>query len=382
MNNFAEFHRKTADKVKKIILITSEFYYPHIGGNLIIQKLAEGLVKRNYKVVVATTFLDIRNFNELNGVLIKSFKISGNQVKGFKGEVSEYQNFLKNNRFDILLNYAAQTWATDLTFPILDDIKAKKIFVPVGYSKLRHPHYQRYYKKLEDYLARYDHLVYLSNHYQDKIFGDQIGINRKIKWSVISNAADENEFLIFRETINFRKKFNINTPYLIVSVSNHDFAKNHFFLWRVVKKLKRNDYTLALIGRQQSLRSCKPFCFLASKFLKPLRIFDSLTRDEVIAALQSADLSILTSQIETDPLVMYESFASKTPFISTSVGSIPEFNDFVKIVSDPDQMALVIDYFLSDFNQRKIIAERAFQLWNNKFRLSQIVDAYDRVLKN
>ncbi len=37
--------------------------------------------------------------------------------RGFSGEVERYKKFLLESDFDIIMNYTAQQWTTDLTFP-------------------------------------------------------------------------------------------------------------------------------------------------------------------------------------------------------------------------------------------------------------------------
>lgn len=119
------------------ILHTFAFYEPSKGGaQEVIKQLSERLAKRGHQMTVATAYLPGRRHLDLNGVDIRQFRISGNAVKGIAGEIEAYQNFLLRSEFDVMLNCAAQTWTTDLTFPVLDQIKAKKIIVPLGYSRL------------------------------------------------------------------------------------------------------------------------------------------------------------------------------------------------------------------------------------------------------
>ena len=56
--------------------------------------------------------------------------------RGFSGEVERYKKFLLESDFDIIMNYTAQQWTTDLTFPFLAKISAKKVLVPCGFSGL------------------------------------------------------------------------------------------------------------------------------------------------------------------------------------------------------------------------------------------------------
>lgn len=149
------------------ILHTVENYYPVSGGaGIAVQAVSEERAQKGHDVTVATGFSPRRDVSVLNGVTVEQFKISGNAVKGFKGEVETYQKFLRSRPFDVVLNYAAQTWASDLAFPILDSIAGRKVFAPCGYSRLRTPAYKRYYEELPAILRRYDAIVYFSANYQ------------------------------------------------------------------------------------------------------------------------------------------------------------------------------------------------------------------------
>ena len=119
------------------ILHTVELYFPSTGGiQEAVRQISENLVKAGHSVTVATSKLPNRKSNVINGVSIEEFEISGNLVRGITGEVKKYQNYLLNSDFDIIANFAAQQWTVDCTFPIIDKIKAKKVFVPTGFSGL------------------------------------------------------------------------------------------------------------------------------------------------------------------------------------------------------------------------------------------------------
>src|SRR6266852_226466 len=105
------------------ILHTVEFYAPSKGGaQEVVRQISEELVKRGHEVTVATKKLAARENVSLNGVRIKEFAISGNSVRGCTGEIGRYQEFLRAGDFDVMMNYAAQQWATDLVYPMLDQL--------------------------------------------------------------------------------------------------------------------------------------------------------------------------------------------------------------------------------------------------------------------
>ena len=66
--------------------------------------------------------------------------------------IDEYQKFLLESDFDIITNFAAQQWTVDLTIEIIDGIKAKKVFVPTGFSGLYMPEYKEYFDQMKEYM--------------------------------------------------------------------------------------------------------------------------------------------------------------------------------------------------------------------------------------
>lgn len=369
------------------ILFTAEFYEPSKGGvQEVVRQLAERLVKRGHIVTVATTFLGERTFDTLNGVQIEQFKLSGNSARGIKGsseEVKRYQSFLKKD-FDIIVNYAAQIWTTDLMLPILCEVSGKKILIPCGYSGLHNSAYREYFAKLPVFLNEYDSLVYLSCCYQDKIFGDGHGFADK--GVVIPNAAAEEEFLS-SDTFDIRKKLGIDAKYLLLDVSTHYRDKGHGFVIDAFLEMHRNDTTLLIVGEhpgatligkaKQLVRGCYKNCFIHSKLHNNIRLVGGKDRALVVSAYKNADLFLFGSKVECAPLVLYEAFASKTPFISTAVGNVFDYSNIVRIVKTPKEMATMANELLNDEQKRGSMAEKGFALWKEMYTWDIIVDQYE-----
>lgn len=330
------------------ILHTVEFYEPSKGGSEeVVRQISERLAKLGHDVTVATSFHPNRNWSELNGVKVKQFKIRGNQVKGITGEIENYCNFVVNGNFDITLNYNVQVWSTDLIFPILDKINGKKFLSPVGFSKLKNKKYSEYYHSIPFYLKKYDKLFYTSSNFQDKKYADEIGIGEKA--IIIPNGANLGEF---SNPINgFKEKFNINTKYLFISVSNHYFAKGHHFIIDAFKKLHNKDTTLVIIGEKphgHSWYSCFPYCKYSSLLNNRIKIFTNIPRELVVSAYHEADLFLFGSTIECAPLVMYECFASRTPFITRIAGNVLDHKELLYTVNTPDEMVKYIKTYLEN----------------------------------
>ena len=136
------------------ILHTVEYYYPIAGGaQEVVKQISEHLVKKGHDVTVVTTMVQNRTISELNGVKIVEFDISGNHVNGYSGDTSAYVDYVLTSDFDVIMNYAAQQWTTDLLLPVLDKITSKKVFVPCGFSALCKYRYRKYYDSMKKILS-------------------------------------------------------------------------------------------------------------------------------------------------------------------------------------------------------------------------------------
>ena len=54
------------------------------------------------------------------------------------------------------------------------------------------------------------------------------------------------------------------------------------------------------------------------------------TRAEIVSLYSEADLLLFPSKIECSPVVLFESIASKTPFLTTDVGNAKEIIEWTK----------------------------------------------------
>jgi L-malate glycosyltransferase len=307
------------------ILHTVEFYHPRVGGaELVVQRVSESLRRRGHEVTVATSAQTGTPVDEeIQGVRVVRFDVRGNAVKGIRGNADAYRRFIREERADIMMNYAAQAWPTDIAMPMLLEIASGKVLAACGYSGLvglRRPLYALYFHRLPRFLAQYDRVIYHSARYQDKAFGDRHGLRNGC---VIPNGIDLSEF----EGIatDFASKHAITTPYLLVTVSNHYRIKGHARVIRAFRALCRRDVTLAILGRAPSSRNaCTDACRRAARRDPQIRVIENPPRRDVVAALRGANAFLLGSHIEAYPLVILEAMASGTPFVSFDVGSVAE----------------------------------------------------------
>ena len=381
------------------ILHTVESYNPSTGGmQEVVKQISERLVKRGHSVTVATSKHPARTNDIVNGVKIKEFDISGNSVTGINGDIESYQNFLLNSDFDIITNFAAQQWATDLMLPLLKDIKAKKVFVPTGFSALHLPEFSEYFEKMKEWMKQYDINVFLSDTYQDIEFARKYGVK---KMTIIPNGASELEFNR-EEIIDIRKDLGIPADhFLILHVGSHTGLKGHAEAIEIFRRADLKNATVVIIGNIFSR-----YCYFSCKFkellfqLNPMNHFRnkhllirSLTRDQTVALYKTSNLFVFPSNIECSPIVLFECMASKTPFLTTDVGNAGEIvqrshagellptiiDDRGYSHADIEQSVKLLEKLYHDPKICAMMQESGFKTWQEQFSWEKIAKQYEDV---
>lgn len=378
------------------ILHCVEYYYPSVGGaQEVVKQLSERLVQLGHDVTVATSRLPEREFRVYNGVKIEEFNVAGNRVRGMSGEVDRYQRYLKESEFDIIMNYAAQQWTTDAMLPIIGEIKAKKVFVPCGFSGLYNRAYKEYFSAMKEWMKQYDTCVFLSNEYRDIEFARKNLINNIV---VIPNGAGKDEFLN-PPKIDIKKFLGIpDDHYLILHVGSHTGEKGHAELLEIFRKARINNATLLLVANSFQTY-CTQRCLIASKlynlflsgFSNKKIIVKELSREETVAAYHAADLFLFPSNIECSPLVLFEAMASKTPFLTTDVGNAGEIirwsNGGILLPTDKEgngyvkarilESVKMLEEIYSSSDLIQALAGNGYRAWLERFTWEDITCQYE-----
>lgn len=400
-----------------------------------MRQLAERFIAKGHSVTVATSRLAARTESEFNGVQIEEFSVSGNYVSGIKGETQKYQDFVLSGRFDVIMIKAAQQWTFDTLWPVLDRIKAARVFIPCGFSGLFEPSYAEYFRRLPDVLRKFDHLIFYASDYRDINFAREHGIDN---YSIIPNGACELEF---SEPLDpgFRSSLGIGeNDLLFLTVGSLTGLKGHL---EVAKAFEMADMggcsaTLILNGNKcvqtyaniaQTLQKALGvmrlygFKYMAKHSLKILLrsvgirvgkddelesalerinqqvgknvMVTDLPRPSLVQAFMAADLFVFASNVEYSPLVLYESAAAGTPFLTVPVGNSEEIarwtgagvicpaerdeKGYTRV--DPKVLALNMEKLAHDQILLKELGEAGKNSWEKQFTWDIITDKYERI---
>ena len=382
------------------ILHTVEQYAPAVGGMAeVVRQLSERLVRLGHSVTVATGQLPERQQHVINGVHIREFPLAGNRAFGIRGDARAYENFLLQDDFDVIANFAAQQWATDLMLPLLGRIRAKKVFVPTGFSGLYAPQYATYFVHMRSWLKQYDMNVFLSDDYRDIRFARQHGVTNTL---LIPNGAAADEFLP-ESAVDLRQQLGVPPEQvLVLHVGSHTGCKGHAETLRIFSKARLQNATLLLVGNAPPEDSCQQKCLrygrafnrsLWRRWDRKRIIVTSLSRAETVAAYKAADLFLFPSNIECSPIVLFECMAARTPFLTADVGNAAEIVRWSEagLVLPPAKTqqhyglshvhlrksAQMLTELARDSARRADLAERGFAAWQARFTWESIARQYE-----
>jgi len=371
------------------ILLCCETFPPGGGGvQKMMHELGMRFVSFGHDVSVVTSEDESRDFDEIDGIKIHSFKVSGNYSNGLAGDVDAYQNFLINGEYDCLLVMAAQQWTLDAMLPILKDIHYMKLHIPCGYSGFYQNNYSNYYKKMENYLGEFDQLIYNSSAYRDINFARDLELNEKI--NIIPAGASESEFNQDPK-LNIRKKLGISdNEFVFLSVGNPPYSKGHREILQAYGLTDFTNNTVLILNgsygdfKQTSFknwlkdkvkhilgRSPSSIKRLASKIKDNNKrvIFTELDRREMISLFFEADLFVFASHVEYSPLVIYECLAAGLPFITVPVGNTEELvrNSNGGVMCDAE-----VDKEGFTKTDPVLLAEKIEEVYSDKEKLSEL----------
>jgi glycosyltransferase involved in cell wall biosynthesis len=381
------------------ILHTVEFYSPSVGGSqAVVQYVSNELVRRGHRVTVATTRLPNRTADRIDGVRVVGFDVAGNAAYGCRGDVAGYQQFLLDEPFDVMMNYAAQQWATDLVFPVLGKLRYPKVLVPCGFSGLFNPQFAGYFSDLPDVLRRYDRLVLHGLAYRDAEFVRAHGLTHAC---LIPNGASEQEFSTVDESFRRRYGIDADAPVLL-TVGSHTGAKGHAATIEAFRRARIGRAVLIVIGNVFQGGGCLVDCRRRSWLARMTSLGSkrvlllSPPRADVVAAFHAADLFVLASHIECSPLVLFEAMAAGTAYLTTRCGNAEEIvawsegGVLVPSSRAPDgttrvdiaTLARSMEELIDNPAARRHLAANGQRAWGERFTWGGIAQQYEQVYRD
>lgn len=358
------------------ILHTVKSYSPLSGGMYeVVRQISKNLARNGHIITIASGKIPKNFYVDQKNIKIIQFDFSKN------GEYEKYQNYLINSDFDIITNFAAQQPMTDAMLPILDKIKAKKVFVPTGFNALYSKTHTKYFENMKKWMKQYDLNIFLSNDYQDINFARKNDLPEN-KITVIPNGASKEEF--FKENIlNIRNKIGIDkNNFLILLVGSFTGVKGHYEAIKIFLKSKIKNSSLLLIGngdtkcskRVKNISYKLNHSILFKNQNKKI-IIPNFTRKETVSAYKEADVFLFPSNTECSPTVLFEAMAAELPFLTTEVGNAKEIIQWSNggILLPTKHNVILGENIFEKFKKilKKTLLKIGLNFWNPDIRYSK-----------
>lgn len=345
------------------ILVTSETYYPLKDGTQnITQNHMEELARRGHEVTVITETVKGVALEEVHNK-VRIFRIDISTKFGVHyGNKREYlrlvKDLIENN--EILIVVGVQKATTDLILSMLHEIKIPKILYMHGKYDLNYDLFFRnkslaslfknlwynlrwsiYYLKFPKYLKEFDKTINIFS--EDS--ATEYCLKHNCKVEILNN---------FVETQFLNNKMENKENY-IICVSNYSELKNQKDVLSSFMRANTKDYKMIFVGSSENsyLLELKKY---ASKSKKSIDFLTNLQRKDICELLSKSKLFLFASKTEKLPVVLLESMASKTPFISTNVGMVKFLPGGITVTNNKEMVSW-INTFIDNENLIKKYGE-------------------------
>ena len=377
----------------KILVTVSTFYPQKDGVQAVTEYLTKGLAGKGHEITIVTSQVkgspEEENFM---GMKIIRVPVYTKYALHFGNKKKYRQLILKLAKdADILINVCTQTALTDLLYPVLPQIKCKKVlhmhgmydfnwhktdlnsFKAFAYKIWRHIRWGWLYFVNKQKFKQYDRILQLHRFDDGYIFFKK---HYGIESVVLENAADSK---FYCHDINNKK------PYAIC-VSNYIPRKNQEFILESFYKSKAGkDMELILIGSQETsyykyLQNLNNS--LQQKYgPRKVQLLTGINREQTIEYVKNSAVYLMGSTWEAFSISLIEAMAAGTVFISTDVG-VARYLPGGVICQNRDDMAYWLDVFNENAEVRKALAGAATAYYSKHLTIEAKVNLLENVLKN
>lgn len=326
--------------------------------------------------------------DESLGLNVHQFNIEGADflLHPIKGDALQYQKFLKESKFDLLILNAWQTWSTDIAIKMLNKIPGKKIVLSHGTSVnlimksdlwrsiVRYILWRPYWWRMKSVMTNIDGLIFLSSDGVDSRF-DDVKLARKLSlhFSVVPNALSNTASSRLSE---MPAKFTARSGF--ISVGSYHWAKGHDFVIRsYAKSIFKNKLPLRIFGQKftahtKSLRSLALELGLQED---AVLFYEGLSGKELLDQYTSSAIFLCGSHTECQPLVLLDSMATGTPFIARATGCIPSMAGGISVSSE-SECAMIINRLMINPLEWESYSEAGFNEALNQYHPKKVQDLF------
>ncbi len=294
------------------ILIVTPYFWPSVGGvETVAEDLGAGFIAADMTVHVACYRHQDRKELTHRGIGIIEVAMPEHMTNGIPTAAVQVKQLMASNSYDAYILLGSPMNAFFYAILELHDLKDRRIlFQPTinqeGYDFIQaKPEVHSLLKQLAGQTSA---VVVLGHDTLDARFCRETGIPA----TLIPNGTT-----ILSPAFNFREKYKIaEDRFLIVHVANLYRVKNHLGLLDALQNLPPRAM-LAMVGHPTHETEYVADVQRALGARPDVLYIPGLDREGVAAAIQAANLVVLSSDAEVSPLCILESMSMQRPWMAT-----------------------------------------------------------------
>lgn len=348
------------------VLFAVGAYWPSAGGvQMVTQYIAEGLAEKGHKVYVVTQWdknylkQEVHNNVEIVRFYERSFG------KIHFGDKTEYQKYIieMSKQVDAIVVVCSNNFVAQWIYPIMDDIKCKKVLYQHGMYDGRfhfdnihsvqrmNKHilltiwWEIYHRRYWNKISSFDDVIHLFKNDSSYNYFQRRGYKNN---HVVMNSCQD-VFFDSQMSEGSLLKYEISTKYFIY-VANYCSRKNQRRAVELFFNSNCEACDLVLIGSEKNSYYDSIVNYINnSNSLKKERIhlLTDVPRDETIQLIKNAFACLFTSENEYFPISIIEAMAANVPFISTNVG-VCKYIPGGQVCDNDDELIYWMEYFCNN----------------------------------
>ena len=376
----------------KILVTVNTFYPLKDGVQAVTEYLTRGLVQKGHEVTVVTSQV-AGSPHEENNMGMKIIRVPVRTKYGIhRGDKNAYRRLILQlaQKADVLINVCTQTAMTDYLYPVLSQIKCKKILHMHGmydfhwrrsdfnsckvfaYKIWRHIRWGWLYFVSPGKFKQYDYVLQLHRFDDGYVFFKKhYGIDSVI----LENAADPQFYTPATQA---------KQPYAIC-VSNYIPRKNQEFLLEAFYKSQASrNMKLILVGSRETpyyayLKKCQ--AKLQQRYgVREVEMLTNISREKTVEYVRNASVYLMSSTWEAFSISLIESMAAGTPFISTDVG-VARYLPGGIIAKTPEDMAYWLEILQTNPEVSHALAAAGRDYYHKNLTVDSKVNQLEQLIK-
>lgn len=358
------------------ILIVTPYFWPSVGGvETVAEDLGIGLIAAGMTVHVACYRNQDRKELVHRGIGIIEVATPEDMTNGMPTAAVQVKHLIASNRYDAYILLGSPMNPFFYAILELPDLQKRRIFFQPTTNQEGYDFIQQrsaVTSLLKQLMEQMTAIVTLGHATLDSRLCGETGVPA----TIIPNGTST-----LNPAFDFREKYKIGADrFLIVHVANLYRIKNHLGLLNSLEQLPPRAM-LVVVGHPTHETDYVAEVQEAFSTRPDILYVPGLNREGVAAALQAADLVVLSSDAEVSPLCLLEAMSLRRPWLATpGCGTAKEQAGGLILPLQEFQRAVEVLMVHPDYREQ--LAQSGYDHWASCFQWESVLAGWVELIRN